>query len=393
MQLNSARLLNCIAMEAGRVKLSYLFLLGALLLLCHGEAAAQPGGDASRFSALETCNESYLEREYVFTGRVISIDEIPNPHNSGGPLWKAVVEVETSLKGQLNGEIELAIVKYPPTTDWQVKGKRFIFTADRISNGELNGLYSNKWSTPLDDLPADVAARALDDIRAVLRGVPQPRIVGTVREQSWGINFEPTAGRPFRGIVVVAENRDGQRFKARTDGEGRFQFDELPPGMYTVSPVLPKKMDMYDVGFMQQEGNKKYVRVDEGLCSRELHFVGQETGSIAGRIELGKVRRDAGEPLLYLYRVDPKSHKIDFEATRKIPSDVSVSENGSQTVFRFSFGHIPTGSYMLSVSNIDPADKSETFYYPWARKIDEAEAINVAADKPTEVLIKLPSAQ
>lgn len=375
------------------MKLRYLFLLSALLLLCHGMAAAQPGGDASRFSTLETCNESYLEREYVFTGRVISIVEIPNPHNSGGPLWKAVVEVGTSLKGQLSGEVELAIVKYPPTTDWQVTGKRFIFTADWISNGEVNGLYSTRWSTPLDDVPADVAARVLNDIRAVLRGVPQPRIVGTVREQSWGINFEPNAGRPFRGIVVVAENKDGRRFKARTDDEGRFQFDELPPGMYTVSPVLPKKMDVYDVGFMQQEGDKKYVRVDEGLCSRELHFVGQETGSIVGRIELGKVRRDVSEPLLYLYRVDPKSQKVDFDATRKVPSDVSMSENGSQTVFRFSFDHIPAGSYVLSVSNIDPADKSETIYYPWARKIDEAEAIKVSAEKPTEVSIKLPWAQ
>lgn len=376
------------------MKLRHLILLGALFLLCNRQAAAQPGGDLSRFNALETCNEYYIKKEYVFLGRVISLDEVPNPYKSGGPLWKAVVAVETPLKGQLSEEVELAIVKYPPTRDWQIKDKRFIFTADWISNSEFNGLYSTKWSTPLDDIPAGVMAKVLDDIRAVIRGVPQPRIVGTVREQSWGVSFEPTAGHPLPGVVVVAESKDGQRFKTRTDDEGRFKFDDLPTGMYTVSPSLPKKMDLYDAGFMQQEGGKKYIRVDNGLCSRELRFVGQETGSVVGRIVLEKVRRRAfGEPLLYLYRIDPKSQKIDFGATRKVPSDVSLSETDSQTVFRFSFDHVPVGSYVLSVGNIDPADKSETIYYPGARNIEEAEAIKVTADKPTEVVIRLPSTQ
>lgn len=375
------------------MKLRRLLVLGALLLLCHRGAAAQPGGDVSRFSALDTCNEYYIEKEYVFLGRVVSLDEIPNPYRGVGSLWKAVVAVDTPLKGQLSGEVELTIVKYPPTRDWQVKGKRFIFTADWIRNGEFNGLYSTRWSTPLDDVPPDVTAKVLDEIRSVLRGVPQPRIVGTVREQSWEISFEPTAGRPLAGIVVVAEGEDGHRFEARTDDGGRFQFDELPPGMYTVTPILPKKMDMYDRGFMRQEGEKKYVRVDNGLCSRELRFVGQEAGSIVGRIERGKVKRAFGEPLLYIYRVDPKSEKIDFGATRKIPSDVSVSETDSQTMFRFSFDHVPAGSYVLSIGNIDLADKSRTIYYPRVDNIEEAEAIKVLAGKPTEVIIKLPSSK
>jgi hypothetical protein len=375
------------------MKLWCLFLLSTLFLLYDVGTMAQPGGDVSRFSALETCNEYYLGREYVFLGRVVSLDEIQNPYESRGSLWKAVVAVETPLKGQLSGEVELAIVKYPSTKDWQVKDKRFIFTADWISNSMFNGLYSTKWSTPLDDVPPDVMNRVLDEIRAVLQGVRQPRIVGTVREQNWGISFEPTAGSPLREIVIMAESKDGHRFKARTDDEGRFQFDDLPPGLYTVVPILPKKMELYDAGFMRQEEGKKYVRVDNGLCSRELRFVGQETGSVVGRIELGKVKQVSGEPLLYLYRIDPESQKIDFRATRKVPSDVSLLENDSQTVFRFSFDHVPVGSYVLSVSNIDPADKAETVYYPRARKIEEAEAIKVTGDKPTEVVIKLPPAQ
>ncbi len=124
---------------------------------------------------------SYLEREYVFVGRVISLEETSNPYGDGGLVWKAIVAVETSLKGQPGEEVELILLNFPPTSDRLVKGKKFIFTATRIAGRGFSGLYSNKWSTPVDDIPSGVLAKVLDGIRDVLRGAPQPRIVGTVR--------------------------------------------------------------------------------------------------------------------------------------------------------------------------------------------------------------------
>lgn len=129
----------------------------------------------------------------------------------------------------------------------------------------------------------------------------------------WGVIFLPTAGRAMTGVVVVAESKDGRQFKTRTDEEGRFQFKELPPADYAVSPKLPRKMQLYDLGFTQVEGSKKYVRIDDQLCSRELRFVAQEAGSVVGRIELVGGKRTDGEPLLYLHGIDPKTHKFDFE--------------------------------------------------------------------------------
>lgn len=376
------------------MKLRNILLLSAMFLLCDGRVVAQPGGDGgdvSRFNALETCNEYYLDREYVFLGRVISINEIPNPSQSGSPLWKARVVVETPLKGQLSRQVDLTIVKYPPTTDWQIKDKRFIFTAKWISNSEFSGLHSTKWSTPLDDISPAIVANVLEGIRAVLRGVPQPRIVGTVRVQSRGISFDPVAGYAVSGVLVVAENKDGRQFKTRTDSRGRFQFDELPTGMYRLHPILPKKMEMYDDGFMQQEGGEKYVRVDNGLCSREVRFVGQEAGTVVGRIERERGNWAFGKPILYLHQVDPVSRKIDFGTTRLVPTDVFLSETYSPNVISFSFDAIPVGSYVLSIGNIDPAGKAETMYYPGVRNPEEAQVINVAVDKPVEVNIKLPS--
>lgn len=84
----------------------------------------------------------------------------------------------------------------------------------------------------MDDIAPGVLARVLDGIRDVLRGVPQPRIVGTVREQSWGISFDPGAGRPLPGTVVVAESKDGRQFETRTEAgasRGRITLGAVPP--------------------------------------------------------------------------------------------------------------------------------------------------------------------
>ena len=376
-----------------KMSLKRLCLCSALLLLCNQDAAAQPGGTPSRFSALETCNESYLKREYVFVGRVISLEGTPNPHGGGNPAWKATVAVETSLKGHPGEEVELIVLNFPPTSDRQVQGKRFIFTATQIAGRGFSGLYSEKWSTPVDDIPSGALAEVLDGIRDVLRGVPQPRIIGTIREQSWGVSFDPGVGRSLPGVVIVAESRDGRQFKTRTDAEGYFRFDELPAGMYTLRPLLSKKMVLYDTGFEREEGGKKYLQIDKRLCSRELRFVGQEVGNIAGSIRREKGNWAFGKPLMYLYRIDPESHKIDSTATLLVPSDISLSETDAENLIRFSFDNVPAGSYVLSISNIDPSGHPATIYYPGVSDIKDAGFINVSTDKPTEVIIKLPSLQ
>jgi hypothetical protein len=374
------------------MRLRHAFLLCALFLFCPRWAEAQPGPDPTRFDALETCNESYLGREYVFVGRVVSLKDVRNPFGTGTPLWKALVSVDTMLKGQLSGEAQLVIAWRPPTLDWMVKGKRFIFTADRVSNGEINGLYTTKWSTPLDDLPPGVVAEVLDDVRAVLRGEPQPRLAGTLREQDQGVSFLPTAGRAMPGVVVVAESKDRRQFKTRTNEEGQFQFKELPPGDYAVSPELRRKMELYDHGFTQTEGGKKYVRVDDRVCSRELRFVAQEAGSVVGRIELEGGKRTDGEPLMYLHRVDPKSHAFDYEGGRLAPTKESTTRTGAgpSAVVRFSFERVPVGEYVLSFVHVDAAGSAETVFYPGTRYAKGARVINVTADKPTEVVMKLP---
>lgn len=371
------------------MKLRYAFLLCGLFLFCPRWAEAQPGGQPSMFDALETCNEYYLAKEYVFVGRVVSIKDIPNPYKTEGYYSKALVKVETSLKGRPGGEVELILSKFPPMSDAGIKDKRFIFTADRINDGVFNGLISSKWSTALDDLPPGIAAKVLDEIRAVLRGVPRPRIVGTLREQDWRVSFLPGVGRVMSGVVVVAESKDGRQFKTRTDEEGRFQFKELPPGDYAISPELSRKMELYDNGFTQIEGGKKYVRVDDRVCSRELRFVAQEAGGVTGRIELEGGRRADGEPAMFLHRIDPKTHAFDLYDRSLFPTVESTTKTGPSVV-RFSFERVPVGEYVLSFIREDADGRTETIFYPGTSDARRARAINVTSDKQTEVFMKLP---
>ncbi len=291
------------------MKLTLLLLLSAIILVFDLEGLAQPGPDP-RISPLSICNEDYLSKEYVFLGQIRAVKEIPNPY--GRPLWKTTVAIETSIKGQLSGEVVLTLPKplLPPIPESEVLGKRFIFPAGRLTTANFRGLYTETWSTEIDKVSPDLMAKVIEGIRAVLRGVPQPRIVGTVREQSLETGFQAHEGRPLGGLAVLASSKNGQKFKTKTDAKGRFQFDKLPVGMYTVQLVLPKKMDLSAYGFMLEEEGKKYIRIDKWPCSRELIFTVQDTGSIVGRIE-GVRGNQAVKPLLFLYPVDPTSLQID----------------------------------------------------------------------------------
>src|SRR5689334_17293710 len=131
------------------MRLKRTCMFGLVLLLFETGAAAQPGGVVSRFSALETCNDAYLERAYVFVGRVVSLEEAANPFGGFEGAWRAVVAVETSLKGRTGGRVKLLLSNFPHASRSDVKGRRFIFTASRVTLRGFGGLYSDRWSKPL----------------------------------------------------------------------------------------------------------------------------------------------------------------------------------------------------------------------------------------------------
>jgi hypothetical protein len=402
MQLNSAH--NRFAGQTSKrwtMKQWNLFMLSVLLLLLSDLVAVAQPTCSSTFSAFDTCNPNYRGSAYVFVGRVVSLEVLTT---NSGRLQKAVVAVETVLKGQLDSEVEVRM----PTRCFGVmaENRSFIFAADQSNGNEFIGFSSSKWSTPVENIPAAEMEKILDEIRAVLRGVPQPRLVGSVIEQRWNpdgryqtmrswldpqLGYDSKYARQLRGIEVVAQDKAGNQFTTKTDAKGRFIFDKLASGTYGVHPILPRKMDLYANGSPLKEGEKHYIEIGDELCSAELNFDAQLTGSIVGRLENESAdwKRD---PILYLVRVesaepDKREARTDFTRGYISPAYVRRDDHRGAS-YEFVFDRVPIGFYVL-LYVADTARGYFSLFYPTVSSYQDAQVIEVRPAQRTNVNIKL----
>lgn len=360
-----------------------------MLLLLGGRLASAQPTCSSYFEAFATCSGYYLHSDFVFLGRVVEVEGVPSPVKGYTNPWqKATVAVEAPLKGlpSLKEEVMLDGSCYGRV----VKGGRYMFTAERADNGALPGLVSHHWSQELNATPPEKIAKLVNEVSEILSGVPQPRLVGRVMESGWAGNSYPAPLpiRPLPGVTVAVMDKDGKRIDTQTDDEGHYQFDQLPPGRYTVRPIMPKEGDVRANGTLLKNNEAANVEIGDAVCSYEMWFDLERVGRIVGYIE-----REKGDwmytPQMYLYRVESKDW-VRFQEGSRNDVDVSMPKGDAGGVIRFSFNRIPEGLYVLSIWNLDPEGQTETLYYPLARDPREAKLINVEVGKATEAVIKLP---
>jgi hypothetical protein len=389
-------------------------LFAALVPLIAVATRAQPGPDRNRFSPLSTCEFAYNESESIFVGRVISVEKIPDPYapRSSSRWDKIRVAVETGLRGPLRGSVEVYVRQIYLTPGPPRPNSLYLFTASHLSDASFTGLFARRWSTPIEEVSPLDWQIAFERIHSILSGVPEPRVVGTVKERAG--RFEYSSNRPLSGVVVVARDQNGNEFKSITDEQGYFQFDklpagkdppkyhgefipevkfsELPSGTYAFSVVLPQKQDVYANGRLIEEGKAAYLRIGTSLCSAKLSFVIEHAGRITGRIEREQGDWALGQPLMYLYYVDPNTREVHARHTALVPTKISLSETDTGNAIDFSFEHVPIGDYVLVISNIDPAGTFDTIYYPTRdERPHGSQVIKVTSNENTSVVIKLPS--
>lgn len=383
------------------MNLKHLLLLSALLMICVRSAPAQPTC-SSYFDAFKVCSNHYLQSEYVFLGRVVALQTIPSPMKGYSGEWQhAIVAVDTLIKGQVDRKVAL-------TLDGRCfgsvsKNSKYMFIADKYMfatelGGEEAGLISRKWSLPLDETSADRIAQLTNQIREVLRGVPEPRLFGTVTELVRSLNVSQVQRHPLPGVVVVVEDKAGKRIVARTNDEGIYTFDRLPIGTYAVYPILSKKMDLYvstSYGISLQKEEKQSVRIVKELCGVQVDFDEEQTGSINARME-----REAGDwkgpPHLNLFRAENgvdgfQYHAAtwrDFSYGYLKPSYIRP-EAGAGTKFDVGFEHVPVGTYILRYTG-DPRPELTPLLYPAVRSLQNAKLIKVEAGKRTDIVIRVP---
>jgi hypothetical protein len=376
------------------MNLKNLLLLVAMLMLSGYPVAAQPGCPEI-FDAFETCYYNYPNGEHVLFGKVIEAKKIKGSVAGYSQALKLTVAIEESTRGQVGGEVELTLSGH---CTYEVReNSKYIFIVKWARMGEVEGFLSRAWSHALDDAPPNKLAKLLNKLHEVRQGVPEPHLFGTVTELGPRF-FLPTRtltkAHPLTGVDVVAEDREGNQTKIQTDAEGYYAFDKLPVGKYTVYPILPKVMDLYANFQLLQEGGKQPVEIDKRPCGVRLHFAGQQTGNLTGRLELEKGDWKS-RPSLYLYRIGSEFGEINLNDESPNLSDGYIRpsymrpETGVGTEYEFGFDRVPVGSYVLRYE-IDPLRHGPALFYPVALSHRNTKLIEVELGKLTDISIQVP---
>lgn len=392
--------------------LKYLFLLIMLLFACNLKTNAQPT-HFPIFRLAESCNP-YLGTEFVFVGTVISLEKRDDYS------FKALIDVETPVKGKLESRIELIL----SAGDSKYLGGRVIFTA-YSDNGNFKELYSNYWSDPI---PQEFSEKELNEliakIRSVTKNEKQPRIVGAVQRQ---FDFEVTDSyreylkspniatrsdgtlvtlpkeysrfdtplsyyRPFSQVAVEAKRADGKLFTVKTDADGKYEFKDLPNGKYQVYPVLPNEFifnTFFDLENTFYDGKLKTaatVEIDEAICSKKVNFKAAVTGSLS--VHFSNLTKDnLGSPYypsidVALYRIDKSGFRDLYKPNEYRVEKFTTTRTGSTIAVDFLIKGIPIGKYTLSA--VYP------FYYPGVTDINRAETIEIKTNATTHINYGVP---
>ena len=381
------------------MKLENLLLWVAMLVLWGYPAVAQPGCP-STFDAFGMCYYNYLNGEHVLLGKVIDVKKIEGTVEGYSGALKLTVAVEESTKGRVSGEVEITL---SGNCTYEVKkDSKYVFIVKWARLGEAVGLLSRAWSHALDETPPDKLAKLLNKLHEVRRGVPEPRLFGTVIELTPAFSLpvralKPSIARmqPLTGIAVVAEDKEGHQTQTQTDDEGDYAFDELPAGTYTVYPILPQKMDLYANAMLLEDGVKLPVEVDQRLCGARMDFAGQQTGDVAGRIEREKGGWQSS-PSLWLFRTGSEPGEFNLlndEGPNLSEGYIRPSylrpDAETATEYEFGFDHVPVGSYILYYE-IDPLRSGPALFYPMALSHRNAKLIKVELGMRTDISIKVP---
>jgi len=357
------------------------FLCAAVLFLFFVGAASGQPGCRPIFSAEETCAWPIQSSEYVFLGKVVSAtpDEGELHHREK----KFVVEVEASIKGKLRRTVDLTVTDH--CLGMVRVGGRHIFTANSVANEKMSGLVSDHWSTEIGNEYSRGGLWALlIEIGAVVKKVRQPRLVGKVIEWDFAGGLVDT--------VVTARRMDGLEFRTATGLGGGFVFNHLANGIYEVFADLPDGYNIRTEGtFYTYEGDRKFILIDDSVCSKKVTFSVQLQGGVKVRIR--GVRKDWSYVMVHLYNVAGSAggKRELVESLYGRPDDVSPSADAPERELEKHFKEVPVGQYVIRLTiTTDPDVPPTILYYPGTLDVGKASSITVEPAKTNSLEITIP---
>ena len=247
-------------------------------------------------------------------------------------------------------------------------GERYLVYAYKSEGDALNSSISRTviggtgaLSAPLS---ANICSRtrrlefASDDvelIRASIRGKPETRLFGRVREYakklgSYEYNIDSV--RAMSNLKVKAENA-GNRYEATTNQEGVFRISDLKPGRYRLTVVLPEGYGpLYDFDPVSVN-----VKVTPGTCL-DFEFDAQIDGRISGHVY------DAGG------RAVDDEVQVSIVTLESSTKGIALAESRSEYTKNkgwYEFDGLQPGQYLLGIAIADVPAKHTPYpktYYP-----------------------------
>jgi Carboxypeptidase regulatory-like domain/Tissue inhibitor of metalloproteinase len=330
-------------------------LIAALLLVPASSQACSCAGPQPVCSV-------YWQSQVVFRGRVVNqtlvssaIGTVKNLDGSYSPTQgPGFFRVRFSVLEMFRGESQSKEIDILTNDQSSACGFPFATGAEYLVFSSANAQSNELWTTTCShthELQPGVEDADLAWMRGLTTAPKGATIYGSVL-------LVPSSTGPRAAATINLSGPESH--SAVPDQTGKYSFDNLPPGQYTVSAALPTGLT--------SEANRS-VSLVEKSCS-QIDWQVRYDGHIRGIVS------DAdGHPLpdmfIVLQRRDPNS------ATAF--ADVDLKNTGPDG--RYDFAPVSPGDYFVSVNHLGPSPTRPypRIYYPNAELDSAASVIHLAA--------------
>jgi hypothetical protein len=270
--------------------------------------------------------------------------------------------VAEAFKGTIAPNFDLLRVG-PPLSKSLEKGEQYLVFASSISLDDGRHYFAPGCGFTER---LKYAQAIVKQLRAEKNGRRVASVYGMLRQTTDYISsyWDETFDRPLPGITIKLKSNQ-KIFQAKTDENGVFTFDNLPPGRYEPSADLPPGLILGGEFFEDPPAAFELPR----RSSFDFELTALSTGLIRGHVvgPDGKPLRDTS---VELYRPD------DFSLEK---NGVLAHQNDSKP---FEIRHLPPGDYILVFNrrnNASPDDPFARTFYPNAADVQGTQAIHVAS--------------